>query len=164
MRAVITEAELKRLAPASRVLVPRGAIVTPAARDYARDNGIALIEMAGEGVFGVSRGGNEDEARAFVFAAVARTLPGTLSRAGRCPPGAEGRFLVCGAHPSAETNAGARLQPDMGVQEVMERIVRAAIANLGPHATRETLVKVLTTVLIRLGYAVAVSNITSQDR
>jgi len=138
VRAVITEAELKRLAPASRVLVPRGAIVTPAARDYAKDNGIALVGTTGEGVFGVADAGME-----------------------------------VGVRRNSKMNAGLleaqwQWRPDADVHEVMERILRAAAAKLGPHATRETLGRVLIAVLLRLGYAVGVSGglsgITSQDR
>lgn len=154
MRAVVTEAELKRLAPASRVLVPRGAIVTPAARDYARDHGIVLVEMAGEGVVGASPRGNVGDASTFA------TDASILSCAGRRSPNAEGRPLVCGGRSQTEMHVQ---ELEMDVQELMEKIARAAIANLGPHATREVLVQVIATVLTRLGYAVGVSSLTPQD-
>jgi hypothetical protein len=179
VRAVITEAELRRLAPASKVLAPRGAIVTPSARDYARDNGIEIIETTGEGVFASPCSGNEGAARAAAFdateGATSRTWSSTLSGSGRSPSRNSSRSSstaggwLAGADggSSVETSAGVRLPPGMGVQEVMERVVRAAVARLGPQADRETLARVLAMVLIHLGYAVAVSDITSvasQDR
>ncbi|MEW6106391.1 MAG: hypothetical protein AB1563_08535, partial [Bacillota bacterium] len=68
--------------------------------------------------------------------------------------------LVCGGRSQAEMHVQ---ELDMDVQELMERIAQAAIANLGPHATREVLVQVIATVLTRLGYAVGVSSLTPQD-
>lgn len=48
MTRLITEADLRRLAPGARVAVGAGTLVTPAARDYALVAGIVLDDSARE--------------------------------------------------------------------------------------------------------------------
>ncbi len=133
VRAVITEGELKRLADTSRITVPRGAIVTPAARDYAGEHGIALVETAETDVAGA----------------------GIAPRVAGSSLGEEARGQVRAGYLEA-----GHIEVGMQVEELMLMIARAAVAKLRPCPAPEVLVRVIATVLARLGYAVGVSGVT----
>lgn len=136
MRAVITEAELRTFPAGYEIAVPRGAIVTPAARDYATEHGMALVEVDGRG---------------WVSGGAVVTARGATTAA---PGGVAGCSAVRteGALPFTEC-----LRTEVPLEELMVKTARAAVARLGRDPDRDVLVSVIATALVRFGYAVAVA-------
>lgn len=116
--------------------MPCDAIVTPAARDYAAEQGIVLVELDGQ---------DRDSAGSVVATHGAATAaPGRATmRSG---------VRSEGALPSRE-----RLQTEIPPEELIVRIARAAVARLGRDSGRDVLASVIATVLVRFGYAVVVA-------
>ncbi|MEW6227162.1 MAG: hypothetical protein AB1700_03570 [Bacillota bacterium] len=136
MRAVITEAELRNFPAGCEIMVPRGVIVTPAARDYTAEHGIALVEIDEQ---------DWDSAGSVVATHGAATA-------------APGRATVhSGVRTEGALPCRERLQTEIPLEELIVRIARAAVARLGRDPDRDVLVSVIATVLVRLGYAVAVA-------
>ncbi len=79
VRSVITESELRRFSAARQVVIPRGAIVTPLAMDYARENGIILMEADVD----AEHAGERLAAMAPQKGIVARIARAALARLGR---------------------------------------------------------------------------------
>lgn len=97
-REVITAADVAQ-APAGDLVVPAGAIITPLARDVARERGVRLVEggAGGAPVAGpVVPGGGTSELEQRVRALVAAVLAEDGSGAGRGGQGARGVKLVQG--------------------------------------------------------------------
>lgn len=117
-------------------MVPRGAIVTPAARDYAAEHGIDLVE--------INKQGRDNAGSVVATHGAATAAPGRAT--------VHSGVRTEGALPCRE-----RLQTGIPLDELMARIARAAVARLGPDPDRDVLVSVIATVLVRLGYAVAVA-------
>ncbi|MGE5571447.1 MAG: hypothetical protein ACM3ZU_00295 [Bacteroidota bacterium] len=153
MRAVITEVELKKLAAASSIILPRGAIVTPAARDYAREHGVTLVEATEAGTTAFA----EVRPHRSVEAAIG------FARGGGAPSYVAGATLEGTESTSSASVGPGRSQAAIQVDQLMVKIARAAATNLRPHVEREVLIRVIAAVLARLGYAVVVSAVTQQD-
>jgi hypothetical protein len=63
---LITAAELADRKPGDRVTVPKGTIVTPAARDYASEYGICVVSEDGVAIVRGRSGTHEDDASRIV--------------------------------------------------------------------------------------------------
>ena len=97
-REVITAADVAQ-APAGDLVVSAGAIITPLARDVARERGVRLVEggtVGSPGAGPVVPGGGASELEQRVRALVAAVLAEDGSAAERGGPGARGVKLVQG--------------------------------------------------------------------
>mgnify|MGYP007127620429 CR=1 FL=1 len=78
---LITAAELARKKPGDRMIAPKGAIITPAAKDYASEHGICIVSEDGVAIVHSRPGAREDDAGRIV-----RGILGELRRElGRVP-------------------------------------------------------------------------------
>ena len=78
---LITAAELAGKKPGDRIIAPKGAIITPAAKDYASEHGICIVSEDGVAIVRGRPGTHEDDASRIV-----RGILGELRRElGRAP-------------------------------------------------------------------------------